>query len=241
MQYIWFVAKESNDGWVAVSEFGVANAPAKDVTVYIEAQEGGRAESSSGTLQQGGEATVTAEAEKGYTFAGWYDAVTDTKVSDDAEYTFAVTENTALVAKFTKDEDLEVTHTVTLIAGDTKTTQIAKDGESAAEPETPTNPGHEFLGWFEVGNKVAFDFEQPITGDVTLTARFEAYTVTPVTDAKDKISISSLFHPNFAIRFSAAAKHRSEAQMSSVATYRFSIPTVSIKTSASSRLKKSKS
>lgn len=192
VQYIWFVAKESNDGWVAVSEFGVANAPAKDVTVYIEAQEGGRAESSSGTLQQGGEATVTAEAEKGYTFAGWYDAVTDTKVSDDAEYTFAVTENTALVAKFTKDEDLEVTHTVTLIAGDTKTTQIAKDGESAAEPETPTNPGHEFLGWFEEGKKVAFDFEQPITGDVTLTARFEAYTVTPVTDAKGTVRAGAM-------------------------------------------------
>lgn len=173
VQYIKFVAKESNDGWVAVSEFDVGNAPAQTYTVYVEAQEGGTAKASEEAVQQGTNVTVTAEAEKGYTFAGWYDAVTGTKVSDDAEYTFAVTENTALTAQFTKNDEPEpeVTHTVTFIADDNKTTQTVKDGETADKPKDPTKAGHKFLGWF-VGD-TEYDFSQPVTSDLTITAKFE--------------------------------------------------------------------
>ena len=194
VQYIKFVAKESNDGWVAVSEFDIGNAPAQTYTVYVEAQEGGTAEASEEAVQQGEEVTVTAKADTGYTFAGWYDAVTGTKVSDDAEYTFAVTENTALTAQFTKNDEPEpeVTHTVTFVADGNETTQTVKDGETAGEPEKPTKAGHEFLGWFEEGSENAFDFGQPITGDVTLTARFEAYTVTPSTDANGTVSVGAM-------------------------------------------------
>ena len=105
VQYVWFVAKESDDGWVAVSEFDIANAPAQSYNVYVEAQEGGTVSGGAKGIAENTEITVTAEADKGYTFAGWYDAVTGTKVSDNAEYTFAVTENTALTAQFTKNEE----------------------------------------------------------------------------------------------------------------------------------------
>lgn len=99
------MAKESDDGWVAVSEFDIANAPAQSYNVYVEAQEGGTVSGGAKGIAENTEITVTAEADKGYTFAGWYDAVTGTKVSDNAEYTFAVTENTALTAQFTKNEE----------------------------------------------------------------------------------------------------------------------------------------
>ena len=174
VQYIKFVAKESNDGWVAVSEFDVGNAPAQTYTVYVEAQEGGTAKASEEeAVQQGTNVTVTAEAEKGYTFAGWYDAVTGTKVSDAAEYTFAVTENTALTAQFTKNDEPEpeVTHTVTFIADGNETTQTVKDGKTADKPKDPTKAGHKFLGWF-VGD-TEYDFSQPVTSDLTITAKFE--------------------------------------------------------------------
>ena len=58
-------------------------------------------------ITQNTEVTVTAEADKGYAFAGWFDAVTGEKLSDEASYTFTVTSNTALIAQFTKTEEPE--------------------------------------------------------------------------------------------------------------------------------------
>ena len=168
VQYVRFVAKESDDGWVAVSEFDIANAPAQTYTVYVEAQEGGTADGGKTGIAENTEITVTAEAEKGYAFAGWYDAVTGTKVSDDAEYTFAVTENTALTAQFTKDEEPEVTYHTVTINGDT--VQV-EHGQTLAQPADPVKEGYKFIGWY-VGD-AEYDFSQPVTSDLTITAKFE--------------------------------------------------------------------
>lgn len=194
VRYIKFVAKESDDGWVAVSEFDIANAPEQTYTVYVDAQEGGSVSGGDTGLAANTEVTVTATAKTGYTFAGWYDAVTETKVSDEAAYTFPVTENTALRAYFTKndDPDPEETHTVTLIVGDNETTQTVKDGETAGKPEDPAKAGHRFDGWFKDGSEEEFNFEQPITEDVTLTAKFTPYTVTPVTDGNGAVEVGAM-------------------------------------------------
>lgn len=185
VRYIKFVAKESDDGWVAVSEFDIANAPEQTYTVYVDAQEGGSVSGGDTGLAANTEVTVTATAETGYTFAGWYDAVTETKVSDKAAYTFQVTENTALRAYFTKNDDPEKTYTVTIDG----IPQTVKEGGTAVRPaEDPAKAGHEFLGWFEEGSETAFDFEQPITGDVTLTAKFREYTVT----AAEGVTVSAM-------------------------------------------------
>lgn len=185
VQYVWFVAKESDDGWVAVSEFDIANAPEQTYTVYVDAQEGGSVSGGDTGLAANKEVTVTAKAETGYTFAGWYDAVTETKVSDKAAYTFQVTENTALRAYFTKNDDPEKTYTVTIDG----IPQTVEEGEKAVRPaEDPAKAGHEFLGWFEEGSETAFDFEQAITGDVTLTAKFREYTVT----AAEGVTVSAM-------------------------------------------------
>ena len=107
VRYVKFVAKASNDGWVAVSEFDIANIPAQSCTVYVDAQEGGTVTGGGSGITQNTEVTVTAEADKGYAFAGWFDAVTGEKLSDEASYTFTVTSNTALIAQFTKTEEPE--------------------------------------------------------------------------------------------------------------------------------------
>ena len=174
VQYVWFVAKESDDGWVAVSEFDIANAPAQSYTVYIDAQKGGRVTGGKSGVAANTEVTVTAKAEKGYTFAGWYDSVTGAKVSDDAEYTFAVTENTALTAHFTgEDPEPAETYTVTV---DDKEYTVEKGG--ILQIEEPQKPGCSFDGFYVVGTDEKVDFTQPITSDMNVESRFTEYKVT---------------------------------------------------------------
>lgn len=97
-----FVATQSSDGWVTVSEFDMANAPQRTYTVFVQAEEGGRVEGGK-DVAVGENVTVKAIANAGYEFAGWYNSL-GAKVSDAAEYTFKVTGNTALTAKFEKTD-----------------------------------------------------------------------------------------------------------------------------------------
>ena len=103
-----FVASESNDGWVAISEFNIAN---KDVTnntytVYVEAEKGGKV-SGGQEVKAGKSVTITATPNRGYVFKGWYRPNGDL-ASDKAEYTFNVNGNTALIAKFEKSAEADV-------------------------------------------------------------------------------------------------------------------------------------
>ena len=52
------------------------------------------------TVADGFSITVTATANDGYEFIGWFVGDNETAVSTDAEYTFTVSENIALIAKF---------------------------------------------------------------------------------------------------------------------------------------------
>lgn len=71
-------------------------------TIAVNATEGGTASSSSTDVRTGESVTLTATADDGYTFSGWYDG--DTKVCDTAEFTVSnVTEDKTYMAKFTKN------------------------------------------------------------------------------------------------------------------------------------------
>ena len=106
VQYIKFVAKESNDGWVAVSEFDIANKPEQTFTVYVDATEGGTVIGGK-EVKQGEEVTITATPNNGYVFDGWYRS-TGEKVSENDKYTFNVDGNISLTARFTKVGESEV-------------------------------------------------------------------------------------------------------------------------------------
>nr|WP_193312306.1 Ig-like domain-containing protein [Bifidobacterium leontopitheci] len=146
VRYVKFVAKQSNDGWVAVSEFNVANRPATTVRVYAEASpaeggtvsataEGAEAGAAGATatadVTSGTAVTLKATAKDGYTFAGWYNTLSETAVSTDATYTLDANANTALIAKFTKGDEpgpetkpvtkVEVTGEDTVTVGNTTT------------------------------------------------------------------------------------------------------------------------
>ncbi|MEY8428554.1 LamG-like jellyroll fold domain-containing protein [Lachnospiraceae bacterium 46-15] len=74
--------------------------PREKVAVTALPSEGGSVSGSISKAEIGSEVTVTAEPEKDYEFAGWYKG--ETKVSEDAVYTFIVTEAVELMAKFKK-------------------------------------------------------------------------------------------------------------------------------------------
>ena len=113
----------------------------------------------------------------GYAFTGW--------LLDGEPYDFAtpVTGDVTLVAGWEETPDpTPVMHTVTLDAGNgsqpVRVTVV--DGEPVGRPADPTRDGYTFKGWTLDGQP--YDFAQPVTGNLTLTAVWEENkTPTPVT------------------------------------------------------------
>ena len=62
--------------------------------------------------------------------------------------------------------------------GGTYATQIVQAGEKAIEPDVPSRQGYQFTDWYLDDTK--YDFAAPVTGDMTLTAKWTAksYTIT---------------------------------------------------------------
>ena len=83
-----------------------------------------------------------------------------------------------------------VTHTVTFkvdaSAVDTKTVE---SGKTVTAPADPSQSGKKFVGWYTDGN-VKFDFATPITGDLTLNAKFEDAVTTLTGSATDGIKVT---------------------------------------------------
>ena len=108
---------------------------------------------------------------EGYKFLGWY--LNDTKY----DFKTKVTKDITLKAKWEKI----VQYTVTFDKnnGTTNETKTVNSGEKVVKPADPTKEGYTFDAW--VYENKAFDFNTPITGDITLTATYtmlEKYTIT---------------------------------------------------------------
>lgn len=74
--------------------------PQEKASVTVSGMEGGSVSGGTGKAEIGSEVTITAEPDEGYEFDGWYKG--ETKVSENAAYTFLVTEDVELTAKFKK-------------------------------------------------------------------------------------------------------------------------------------------
>ncbi|MBQ6585854.1 MAG: InlB B-repeat-containing protein, partial [Coriobacteriales bacterium] len=70
---------------------------------------------------------------------------------------------------------LAVTVTVTFVTdkGEVPAAQVIGAGTTATQPTAPTAEGFVFAGWFAPEASTAFDFSTPITGDLTLTAKWD--------------------------------------------------------------------
>ena len=63
------------------------------------------------------------------------------------------------------------TYTVTVVGAIKESTQQVAEGEKAAKPADPTKAGCIFIGWY--AGDTEYDWDTPVTGDITITAEFE--------------------------------------------------------------------
>lgn len=112
----------------------------------------------------------------GYAFTGW---LLD---GEPYDFTTPITGDITLVAGWEETPDpTPDTHTVTFDKdnGSAPVEVTVTDGDPVGMPADPTRDGYAFKGWTLDGQP--YDFAQPVTGDITLTAVWEKlaeYTVT---------------------------------------------------------------
>lgn len=127
------------------------------------------------TIEHGANATVVATSKTAYNFAGWYNGTT--KVSSNASYTFAVTANISLTAKFTIK-----TFTTTTANSTGGTASVNKSsveyGGSAIWTATPST-GYNFSKWSNGSTTNPLTVSN-ITANTHITPVFvlKSYTVT---------------------------------------------------------------
>ena len=166
-----------------IAKDGEVVPPTENFTVSVTAEAGGKV-SGGGTVEKGKETTVTATADEGYKFAGWYKGIE--KVSGEAQYKFTVTENVELTAKFEKEvvpPTESCTVSVTAEAGG----KVSGGGTVEKGKETTVtataDEGYKFEGWYKGTEKVSdkAQYKFTVTENVELTAKFEIEKVTPGT------------------------------------------------------------
>ena len=100
---------------------------------------------------------------KDYIFLGWYEG------NELYDFTKVVKYNMTLVARWEKDDYVKVSFET--VGGNTIEPISVKKGEKVTRPIDPKKTGHTFKMWTLNGE--AFDFETPITEDITLLATYE--------------------------------------------------------------------
>ena len=156
---------------LADSQGGDEPTPVTSYTVTFDVN-GGNETIADQTVESGKLATKPENpTREGHTFASW--------LLNGKEYDFStpVTGNITLTASWTEDsqggdEPTPVTsYTVTFdVNGGNETIadQTVESGKLVTKPENPTREGHPFAGWLLNGKE--YDFNTPVTGDITLTA-----------------------------------------------------------------------
>jgi uncharacterized repeat protein (TIGR02543 family) len=103
----------------------------------------------------------------GYTFDGWY---TEPECTTLYDFSKEVKEDITLYAKWLADGTVAFDvqgH------GTAPESQKIKYGETAEKPEDPSEEGYTFTGWHtEPACTNLYDFSDPVTGDITLYARW---------------------------------------------------------------------
>ncbi len=147
-------------------------------------------------VEHGANATVIATPKTAYNFEGWYNGAT--KVSSNASYTFAVTVNISLTAKFTIKTF--TTTTANSISGTASVNKSSVEyGGSAIWTATP-NTGYDFSKWSNDSTTNPLTVSN-ITADTHITPVFvlKSYTVTWDGNGGTPSESSSLFYYNDAL------------------------------------------
>ena len=114
--------------------------------------------------------TVTKPADpvlEGFTFTGWY------KGNNPYEFSTPVTGDFTLTAHWQQSTPPMTIRTVTIDPANGEKTTVLKveDGQKLTKPTDPKKNGYTFLAWYL--NDKPYDFNQPVTGDITIVAQWE--------------------------------------------------------------------
>ena len=128
---------------------------------------------------------VTEKPEReGYTFRGWY--LNGAPVAEDGSVTGDIT----LVALWS-----EIRYTVRFLDGDQLVAALTvTEKGTVTAPALGAREGYTFEGWFN--GETRFDFDAPVTDDVTLTAKWSAaeYTISFETGGGTAVSDQTVVH-----------------------------------------------
>ena len=125
----------------------------------------------------------TAPSKDGFSFVGWSDGELTVRDKELSTYVALLVDDVTLTAVWEP-----AVYTVSFVVdGETVLTQSVKHGETATEPKiVPAKDGFDFTAW-TVGD-VAYDFGSAVTGDLTVTASFEAVPAPAPTGLKDPMT-----------------------------------------------------
>ena len=172
------------------SETFTARFQVKRYTVAVTSNPAiGGSVSSGGTYNHGESCTVRATPADGYAFTNWTDD--GDVVSEEADYTFAVTGNRNLVANFEELQENE--YSIQVSAEPTEGGTVTGGGTytegSSCTVTAAGKPGYTFVNWTENGSQVSdlSEYTFPVTRNRVLVAHFEAeapaeYTVSVSVD-----------------------------------------------------------
>lgn len=163
-----------------------------EYNVAVSATDGGTAailldgsEVSQAVIQEGSQVTIKAAANSSYLFDGWYDG--EALITVDEEYTFTVSADTALTARFIKKTyEISVTAgeggTALILDGNENTTEtIVEDGDTVIVKAIPGDR-YVFEGWYQGDEKISADVQYTFSpdSDTQLSARFliKTYKIT---------------------------------------------------------------
>lgn len=170
------------NGWYTEKEGGTkhnfSDKITKDTTLYahwtinqytVKFETNGGTAIADKTVEYGKTITEVTTTKNDSVFSGWYTDQECTKA-----FSGTVTGDVTLYAKWTEQ------YTVTFNSDDgsaVESQKIAKGGK-ATKPTAPTKEGYTFDGWYL--NDAIYNFDAPVTADITLTAKWQInkYTVT---------------------------------------------------------------
>lgn len=151
--------------------------------VFISSDKNGKvafadASEESSVVLKGADVTVIATPNKNYEFVGWFANEENTAISTDANYTFAVSEDISLAAKFKPSPVITVSNSdngKANIANSSDNKVIVLTGTDVTVTATP-DEGFELYGWFVGDSETPVSIENSYTfaakEDVKLYAEF---------------------------------------------------------------------
>jgi len=106
-------------------------------------------------------------------------AVLDTDMDSHFRFQFdcGTTGQSVYIDNLSITQQIVDSYTVNFVNGDTTTPQKVEEGTKVFAPRTPIKTGYTFVGWYN--GETAYDFNAPVTGNLTLTAKWSInkYTV----------------------------------------------------------------